>query len=119
MGIDNIGRKAPPVAPTHAEGASSAGSPTGPFSTAPETAPATASVMPSAGTALERLHSGQLTLDGYLDAKVDEATAHLQGLGPAAVGAIRDALREQLATDPGLGDLLRTAQGAQGDVHDE
>ena len=47
-----------------------------------------------------------------LDAKVAEATGHLQGVAPALLQAIRDALREQLASDPGLADLVRTVRGS-------
>src|SRR5436309_12429888 len=103
MGIDEIGRKGPPIAPTGAEGASGVRGPSAPFPSVSEVAPTTPAAV--ADTPLERLHAGELTLDGYLDAKVTEATAHLQGLGPAAVTAIRDALREQIASDPGLAGL--------------
>jgi hypothetical protein len=118
MGIDQIGRKGPPVAPAGTEAASGARGPSAPFPPVPEASPS-ASAAPVQATALQRLHAGDLTLDGYLDAKVAEATAHLQGLGPAAVAAIRDALREQIASDPGLAGLVQTARGTAGATEDD
>ncbi len=54
---------------------------------------------------------GAIDLGGYLDARVDEATAHLQGLGSEELGKIRAHLRTALATDPALVDLVRQATG--------
>jgi hypothetical protein len=110
MGIDHIGGKGPPVP---AGGVSNAGAPSAPFPPVPE-APAAAPAASAEGveaSALQRLRSGELTLDGYLDAKVAEATGHLEGVAPAVLQAIRDTLREQLASDPGLADLVRTVRG--------
>jgi hypothetical protein len=63
------------------------------------------------GGALERLRAGELDLHGYVDAKVQEATAHLAALPPVELENIRSALRERLASDPTLSDLLLTATG--------
>ena len=60
---------------------------------------------------LERLRAGELDLPGYVDAKVHEATAHLSALPPVELENIRAALRERLAGDPTLIDLLHTATG--------
>jgi len=60
---------------------------------------------------LEKLRAGQIDLGGYLDMKVDQATAHLNGLAPSQLDAIKKTLREQLATDPTLSDLVRGAAG--------
>ena len=114
MGIDHIGGKGPPVPSVGAGGVTNAGGPTAPFPAGSE-APAAAPAAPAAGaeaTPLERLRSGELTLDGYLDAKVAEATDHLGALGPSILQSLRDALREQLANDPGLADLVRTVRGS-------
>jgi hypothetical protein len=62
-------------------------------------------------TALERLRSGEIDLDGYLDLKVQEATGHLGALSTAQLESIRGTLRERLAADPALVDLVRTAAG--------
>jgi hypothetical protein len=58
---------------------------------------------------LERLRSGELTLDGYLDAKVLEATHHLRFLPQPRLLEIRTILRGLLETDPALIDLVRRA----------
>jgi len=62
-------------------------------------------------TALERLRAGEIEPNGYLDLKVNEATAHLQKLPLAELESIRTALRERLSADPALADLFRTATG--------
>lgn len=61
---------------------------------------------------LERLRAGQIDVAGYLDMKVDEATTHLHGLRPDALEHIKKTLREQMATDPALADLVKQATGA-------
>jgi|HubBroStandDraft_5_1064220.scaffolds.fasta_scaffold351582_1 hypothetical protein len=118
MGIDRIGKNGPPV--TVPEVAGPAGShATGlafqvPAPTAATPAAATStSVDPTraAGTALERLRAGEIDLGGYVDQKVHEATAHLSALPPVELEKIRGALRERLASDPTLVDLLQTATG--------
>jgi len=60
---------------------------------------------------LARLRAGEIDVHGYVDLKVDEATRGLEGLGPAALDEIKRALRDQLRTDPGLADLVRSATG--------
>jgi hypothetical protein len=112
MGIDHIGGKGPPMPPATG-GVSNVGAPSAPFPPVSETPAAVpaASATGVEATTLQRLRSGELTLDGYLDAKVAEATGHLVGVTPAVLQAIRDALREQLASDPGLADLVRTVSG--------
>jgi hypothetical protein len=65
----------------------------------------------AAHVALERFRSGQVDVQGYLDLKVDEATAHLSSLPRVELDAIRTALRDRLATDPALVDLVRAATG--------
>ena len=63
-------------------------------------------------TALERLQSGELNVDEYLDLRVSDATAHLQGsLGPEQLEFVRQSLREQLQTDPVLVELVKRATG--------
>jgi hypothetical protein len=60
---------------------------------------------------LARLRAGEIDVHGYVDLKVDEATSSLTGLSPAELDAIKKTLRDQMATDPGLADLVRTATG--------
>jgi hypothetical protein len=62
---------------------------------------------------LERLRSGEIDVEQYLDAQVTAATTHVQAaLSPGQLDFIRGALREQLATDPVLIELVRRATGA-------
>jgi hypothetical protein len=62
---------------------------------------------------LEQLRRGDIDLDGYLDAQVTAATAHVQGsLSASQADFIREALREQIAADPVLIELVRRATGA-------
>jgi len=64
---------------------------------------AAARVLASGSEALGRLRRGEITLDAYLDFRADEAVRDLVGVVSAErVRTIRDALREQLATDPVL-----------------
>lgn len=62
-------------------------------------------------SALARLRAGEIDVNGYVDLKIDEATKGLEGLSPAELDDIRKMLRDQMATDPGLSDLVRTATG--------
>ena len=75
--------------------------------------PSTTAVAPTtaASTHLDRLRAGEIDLDRYLDLKVDDATAHLHGLGTHELESLRSLLREQLSSDPGLVDLVQQATG--------
>ncbi len=61
---------------------------------------------------LARLRAGELSVSQYLDAKVQEATAHLPKLAPEQLDFVRASLREQLASDPMLADLVKAATGS-------
>jgi hypothetical protein len=66
-----------------------------------------------ASPALEQLQRGDIDLDRYLDARVAEAVKHLDGKLPVGqLDFVRQALREQLATDPVLVELVREATGS-------
>lgn len=60
---------------------------------------------------LARLRAGEIDVHGYVDLKVEEATKSLKGLPAAELDEIKSVLRDQLRTDPGLADLVRTATG--------
>lgn len=62
-------------------------------------------------SAIERLRAGAIDLDGYLDAKVEQAIAPFQGLAAGDVELLRSMLRERIGTDPALVDLVRGATG--------
>jgi hypothetical protein len=135
MGIDRIGKGAPPVAlpePSAPSGTRAAGEPFGVPDAAPAAgtrsdpgrvagpAPAVASAPAGAPDAsLERLRAGEIDLGGYLDAKVGEATAHLQALPPAELEAIRSVLRDRLANDPSFSELVQAAARAARPPGDE
>ena len=127
--VDRIGKGGPPLppaGPTGPAGAKETGKTfdvhkPGPAARAPEegatSAQATqatraAEVSATTGpTALEQLKAGRIDLDGYLDLKVQEATAHLHGLSPVQLDDIRSMLRDRMATDPALADLVKQATG--------
>lgn len=110
MSIDGIGKGPPPI-------------PGAPGVTQPDkaqpgfrlegAAPASASEQ-TTPSALELLQRGELSLDGFLDAKVDEAVAHLE-LPPTELEFIRGELRAQISTDPVLMELVRRTTGAVSD----
>ena len=114
MGIDRIGKTGPPVPPPEV-GGSSGVRPSGPAFQVPAAqapaAPTHVDPTRAAGAALERLRAGEVDLGGYVDLKVHEATAHLSALPAVELEKIRSVLRERLAADPALVDLLHTATG--------
>lgn len=62
---------------------------------------------------VDRVRAGDISIDEYLDSKVNEATAHLSGkLSPDQLAFVQDSLREQIAADPVLVELVRGAAGA-------
>jgi hypothetical protein len=65
--------------------------------------------------ALERLRRGEIDLDQYLDTRVDEAVRPFSGRLPAEqLEFVKSTLREQLATDPVLVELVRQTTSALG-----
>jgi hypothetical protein len=63
---------------------------------------------------LERVRSGELSLDQYLDGRVQEAVQHLVGkLSPDQLDFVRQSLREQLSSDPVLVELVQRTVGSQ------
>lgn len=114
MGIDRIGKGGFPAPSPEASGPSRSKEATSSFGSVESSrlgATSAPASVDAAHVALERFRSGQIDLHGYLDVKVDEATAHLSALPRVELDAIRTALRDRLATDPALVDLVRTATG--------
>jgi hypothetical protein len=64
-----------------------------------------------AASPLGRLRAGEVDVHGYIDLKVDQATSSLHGLSTAELDEIKSVLRDQMKSDPGLADLVRTATG--------
>ncbi|MDB4943670.1 MAG: hypothetical protein JWP97_3204 [Labilithrix sp.] len=127
MAIDRIGKGGgiPQAPDTGAPGTDKAGGASAPFkverteraaqthgSEGPGRTDATAAASPATpATPLARLRAGEVDVNGYVDLKVDEATKNLKGLSPAEVGDIKNVLRDQMRSDPGLSDLVREATG--------
>ena len=63
--------------------------------------------------ALSSLQRGELSLDQYLDGRVTDATSHLEGkLSPDQLAFVKQSLRDQMASDPVLVELLQRTTGA-------
>jgi hypothetical protein len=107
--IDRIGKTPSAMLPVGgADGTRPASAPT--FESARVEAPSPADAVDPTSP-LERLKTGELDLPGYLDARVNDATSHLEGLGSEKVGAIRAHLRSASASDPALVHLVQQATG--------
>lgn len=113
MGIDSIGKKGPPTPPPPADvkGPARPSEAIRPFEVSRSAPPPQAGAVEAPRTAMERLRAGEVDVNGYVDLKVHEATAHLGALPPGELDQIRSALRDRLATDPGLVELVRKATG--------
>lgn len=107
MSIDGIGKKggAAGIAPS-ATGPTAAAK--GAF-TLEENAPVAST---QASGAAAEVRAGRMSLDAYLDVRVNEATEHLQKLAPNDLQMIKGLLRDQLKNDPALADLVKSATGA-------
>lgn len=112
MSIDGLGR--PPAPP--ASGVSPlAGPAEASASSEPFRAerPAGAAAAEAAGP-LARLESGELSLDQYLDMRVDEAVAPFgDRLSASQLEFMKTSLRAELEADPVLVELVRRATGAR------
>ena len=115
MAIDRIG-KGGAAAPPEVGGADKASKADKssavdkPFSVdrAREAAPVDAT---QAASPLAQLKSGAIDVERYLDLKVDAATASLEGMPAAALAEVKKMLRDQLASDPVLVDMVKSATG--------
>lgn len=106
MSIDGIGR--PPV-PPGASGPSGPAAPTGGPTTSFQVS-ASSEAAPNALGPLERLERGELSVDEYLEARIDEALVPFQSkLSPEQLDFMRNALRAELETDPVLVEYVRRA----------
>jgi len=109
MSIDGIGR--PPRPPN---GAEPVGGPAAAGGAEPFEIKRSAETQALAPTGLlAELERGALSLDQYLDARVEDALAPLaQRLAPEQVEFMRSSLRAELASDPVLVELVRRVTGA-------
>lgn len=65
-----------------------------------------------APTPIERFRAGEVDTNGYIDLEVDNATSALKGLPASELEQIKTALRDQMRSDPGLVDLVKTVTGS-------
>lgn len=113
MGIDRIGKGAPPASPS-TEAPQAATRKDGTFSL-----DRTGSSMPTEGTtraegpssALAKLRAGEIDVEGYVTLRIEDATRGLSGLSPSELADIRSMLRDEIATDPSLTELFRLTTG--------
>jgi hypothetical protein len=62
--------------------------------------------------ALARLERGEIDVNQYLDARVEQAVEHLRGkLSAEQIEFVQSSLREQLQSDPVLLELVRRSTG--------
>jgi hypothetical protein len=114
LGIDRIGSggSAPPQAPSSGDGATGARPEKARFEVAGAPVAAAKAGEVQASAALDGVRSGALDVNGYVDAKVQEATAHLSHLSAAQLHAVQAVVRGQLLADPHLADLVQHATGS-------
>ncbi len=60
---------------------------------------------------LALLRAGQIDVETFIERKIDAATAHLRGLSAGELEQVRALLREQIAEEPELQELVRRASG--------
>ncbi len=116
MGIDGIGKPGGPggIAPPQTGGVEDV---SGPETFSVERSDDASNV--DAASPLARLRAGEIDVDGYLDARVERATAHLADrIEGEKLAFIRSSLRAQLEQDPALIELVKRATGsARGAMH--
>jgi len=72
-----------------------------------------AAVGGTGSASLASLQRGELSLDQYLDGRVTDATSHLVGkLSPDQLEFVKQSLRDQMATDPVLVELVQRTTGS-------
>ena len=111
MGIDRIGGKGAPPAPSGPEKAEKAGGASAPFEVDAATTRRAEGV--AATSPLERLRAGEIDVRAYVELKVEEATRGLHGLRAEDLEVIRSELRQRMMADPAIADLVATATGGK------
>lgn len=119
MGIDGIGGGKPPIGPSKSvNGASKVGGEgfsldrTGAAANTGAASKSEASQDVGAATDLERVQSGDLSLDDYLQTRADKAVSHLESVMPAdQLAIIKEQLIAQMKHDPSVAALVQRATG--------
>jgi hypothetical protein len=106
MSIDGVGRPPVPKADIGSVGSSGPAAPSAePFRLEPATASG-----PRASELLSRLERGEISVDAYVQARVDQAVQAFEGrMAPEQLQLVREALAEQMQTDPVVIELVRRA----------
>jgi hypothetical protein len=73
------------------------------------TAPGVDAASPAALAA--RVRSGELNLAGFVEAKIDQATAHLRGMSTEALSDIKEMMREKMMHDPLVSEWVAELTG--------
>jgi hypothetical protein len=107
MSIDGVGRPPVPKADIGSVGSSGPAAPSAePF----RLEPATTSGPRAPAELLSRLERGEISVDAYVQARVDQAVQAFEGrMAPEQLQLVRDALAEQMQTDPVVIELVRRA----------
>lgn len=107
MSIDGIGRPPIPKGEIGSIGKSGAGAPAGEaFRLEAPSGPA----VEEPSDLLARLERGELSVDGYVQARVDDAVRPFEGrLSVEQVQTIREALTQQIEADPVVIELVKRA----------
>ena len=118
-GIGGPGGSGPPgkIGGVGAPGAPATTGPTGAnktsFSETLKSNEAAAKSTEAAGSAtpLERLRTGEIDVNGYVDLRVRDATAHLEGvLSPQDLEKVQEELRDAIENDPDIAALVKGAE---------
>jgi hypothetical protein len=111
MSIDGIGRPPrPPGGVGPSEGPLPASGTEKTFQLEPN---ADAKAVSPSSVVLTRLEKGEISVDQYLDARVDDALAPLVArLAPEQLEFVRSSLRAELSSDPVLIELLQRVTAA-------
>ncbi len=112
MAIDGIRKGGTPtVGPNTAVG--SAGAPSKAFearqSSEAGAAPSVDAV--SASSLASRVRSGELDLAGFVEAKIDHATAHLNAMSAEALSDVKQMMREKMMHDPLVSEWIAELTG--------
>lgn len=74
-----------------------------------------APTLPAGSPELAQLKAGEISADVYLEAQLEEATRHLEGvLSPEEQQQLREHLAAELQSDPALAELVARVIGRSG-----
>jgi hypothetical protein len=112
MAIDGIRKGGTPAIGPNA-GVGSAGAPSKAFEVGQSSAAgAPPAVDAAAASSLaSRVRSGELDVAGFVEAKIDHATAHLAGMSPEALGDLKQMMREKMMHDPLVSEWIAELTG--------